>query len=235
MKFRAAHGFILIVILVLAGYFLIGSAGFSRDSGTHGDAGNAPLRMVFTGDVMLSRDVGGIISRHGPEFPFEQVHDILRSGDITMGNLESPVSGLDTTACDKTDQHFCLKASPGVMPGLTYAGFDIMNLANNHAMDYQSEVLNDTMVRLSGAGIRFTGVQQREDEPYEEAAIIHEPGMDIAFLGFDDVDPTGNVSIVPRPWNASMDTVVRSVKEARKKADIVVVNFHFGEEYNHTH
>ena len=120
--------------------------------------------MVFVGDVMLSRSVGDIISIKGPAFPFEYVQDILKRGDITMGNLESPVSALNTTACEKNDRRLCFRASPDSLQGLTYAGFDIMTVANNHALDYKPEVMNDTLTRLAAAGINYTGAQQSGEE-----------------------------------------------------------------------
>ncbi len=112
---------------------------------------NTPFRLVFVGDVMLSRGTGDIISRKGPEFPFEHVRDTLRRGDIIMGNLESPISNLNPAVCNKSDKTLCFKASSESLRGLTYAGFDIMTVANNHALDYGPEVLNDTINRLSEA------------------------------------------------------------------------------------
>ena len=49
------------------------------------DINISPLRMVFVGDIMLSRRTDEIITRKGPEFPFEHVHDILQHADIGYG------------------------------------------------------------------------------------------------------------------------------------------------------
>ncbi len=76
-----------------------------------------------------------------------------------MGNLESPVSDLDNTVCRK-NATVCFIASPETIRGLSYAGFDIMNVANNHALDYGPFVMNDALSHLSRAGIQYCGVQQ---------------------------------------------------------------------------
>jgi poly-gamma-glutamate synthesis protein (capsule biosynthesis protein) len=224
---------VLIIIVTLLALWTVDY--FHPFYGNLEDISSTPLRLVFVGDIMLSRNVGDIISREGPEFPFANVHDILQRGDITMGNLESPISGLNTTVCEKSDTGFCFKASPDSIQGLSYAGFDIMTVANNHALDYKPEVLNDTLTRLSAAGIGYTGAQQSRDEHIPRALILKDRGMNVGFLGFNDIGTSRNIMSYPQPWNASEENVVRGVKKAREEADIVVVNFHFGEEYNFTH
>jgi poly-gamma-glutamate synthesis protein (capsule biosynthesis protein) len=201
----------------------------------HDDINSTPLRMIFVGDMMLSRNVGDTISREDPEFPFEYVHDTLQTADITMGNLESPVSSLNTTVCEKNNKRLCFKASPESLRGLTYAGFDIVTVANNHAVDYQPEVLNDTLSQLSAAGIKYTGVQEKEEDYFQKAVVFKDPRMNVAFLGFNDIRTIKNYSSYPKPWNTSEETMILAIREAHKQADIVVVNFHFGEEYNLTH
>ena len=236
MKIRPVHVFFLIIIIVIIVFLTSWLVGYYQPLYEKPqDINITPLRLVFVGDVMLSRNVGDIISRKGPEFPFEHVHDILKKGDITMGNLESPISSLNTNVCEKSDKRLCFKGSPDSLSGLTYAGFDILTLANNHALDYKTEVMNDTQSRLSAAGIKYTGVQQSEEDYFQKAMILQDPRMNVAFLGFNDIGTFTNSSSFPRPWNASEETVSQSVKEAHKQADIVVVNFHFGEEYNFTH
>ena len=132
------------------------------------------------------------------------------------------------------------KSTPESLRGLTYAGFDIMSVANNHALDYGPEAMNDSLFRLSAAGIRYIGAQQSGGDPIQEAVIIHDPRMNVAFLAFNDIWLSDNVTgyradTYPRLWKTTVETVTQAVKQARGEADIVVVNFHFGEEYNFTH
>lgn len=236
MKLPSVNVLLLIIIIVIAIFFTVWFVRYNTvPVEKPNDINTTSLRLVFVGDVMLSRSVGDVISNKGPAFPFAYVHDILRNGDITMGNLESPISGLNTTECEKRDQTLCFKASPDSLSGLTYGGFDIMTVANNHALDYKPEILNDTLIRLSSAGIRYTGVRQNESDYVQNATVLKDPRMKVAFLGFNDIESSNKVSGLPKPWNLSEGTVTQSVKEAKKQADIVVVNFHFGEEYNTTH
>jgi poly-gamma-glutamate synthesis protein (capsule biosynthesis protein) len=144
-------------------------------------------------DVLLSRRIGSIIAREGPEFPFEHVHDVLREGDITMGNLESALSDSNTAVCDK-DAHYCFKAPSESVNGLVYAGFDIMEVANNHALDYGPEVMNDTLSHLTTAGIHYDGVQQEPGDTVQKPVIFDTTGVKVAYLGFNDVWLYNNAS-----------------------------------------
>jgi poly-gamma-glutamate capsule biosynthesis protein CapA/YwtB (metallophosphatase superfamily) len=241
MKISIGNIIVFIIIVIIAGFLLSLFLGFYQPSSEKSrDTNITPLRLVFVGDIMLSRTVGDVITQKGPDFPFEHVHDILKEGDITMGNLESPISNLNTTICNKQIKIYCFKSSPESTNGLVYAGFDIVTLANNHALDYGPAVLNDTLLHLSDRGIQFTGVQQSDGEDVQNAVILHDPRMNVAYLGFNDIWLVNNVSsysdsIYPRPWNASEEMVIQSVKRAQSQADIVVVNFHFGKEFNFTH
>ncbi len=96
------------------------------------------------------------------------------------------------------------------------------------------------MTHLSTAGIQPFGAQQKKGDDIQDPVILHKSGVNIAFLGFNDIgvfnEETENpLSTYPRPWNASEESVIKAVKRAGTLADIVVVNFHFGEEYNFTH
>jgi len=114
--------------------------------------------------VLLSRRIGSIIAREGPEFPFEHVHDVLREGDITMGNLESTLSDSNTAVCDK-DAHYCFKAPSESVNGLVYAGFDIMEVANNLALDYGPEVMMIRYRILPLQGFIMTGCSRNPETP----------------------------------------------------------------------
>jgi poly-gamma-glutamate synthesis protein (capsule biosynthesis protein) len=109
-----------------------------------------------------------------------------------------------------------------------------MSVANNHAVDYGPTVMNDTLLRLSKAGIQYCGAQQSIDGDIQNAVIFDDPRMKIAFLGFNDINKYP-FSGYPRPWVASEETMIQSIKRARSQADIVVVNLHFGDEQNFTH
>jgi poly-gamma-glutamate synthesis protein (capsule biosynthesis protein) len=229
-----------------SGYFVItltiiitvifGALVFSISFDTGSAALNtSPIHLVFVGDVQLSWHVGEMIVQESPRFPFEWVKNTLGRGDITMGNLESPVSSLNTTCLCCLKQNTCFRASPDVVDGLVFSGFDIMNVANNHALDYGPEVMNDTLKHLSSAGILYTGANQGKDS-IQNPVIIDVRGTKVAYLGFTDIIlPDEITDEYPQPWIASENAVKQSVEQVRNKTDIIVVTFHFGKQYSFYH
>src|SRR5688500_15451520 len=52
-----------------------------------------PTRIVFGGDVMLSRHVGRVIRQQkDPAWPFRQIAPYMSAADIAFVNLEAPFS-----------------------------------------------------------------------------------------------------------------------------------------------
>jgi len=225
---------LLVIILILMTLVVPGAVIviYSHQLNTRTD--NIPtsqIRLIFVGDVMLSRHVGEIIDIEGPQFPFDRVKSTLMAGDITMGNLESPLSARNTT-CEKK---YCFHASPESVDGLVYSGFDIMTVANNHALDYGPDAMNDTLNYLTGAGIRYTGARLGSEDNIQNPVIIQKRGISIAYLGFNDIENSNATYGYPRPWVASENSVILAVEQAHTEADIVVVVFHFGNEYSSSH
>ena len=90
------------------------------------------ITMIFVGDIMLDRGVEYMIQEHNDwKWPFLKIADELRKADILFGNLESVISDKGT----KVGSIYSFRAEPETIEGLTFAGFDVLSLANNHAFD----------------------------------------------------------------------------------------------------
>ena len=119
-------------------------------------ASDATKNITFTavGDIMLDRGVGDKIKELGAEFPFELVGELLSEADLTLGNLESPISSLGKATKGK-EVNF--RAASQVINGIRSAGIDVVSLANNHAMDYGTVALLETMDILAHSGVAYIG------------------------------------------------------------------------------
>ena len=73
-----------------------------------------------------------------------------------MVNLENP---LTRSTLRRPNKQFNFKADPEAVQVLTSGGIDLVNLANNHAMDYEAEGLIETLETLEKAGIHAIGVE----------------------------------------------------------------------------
>lgn len=187
--------------------------------------------LLFVGDIMLDRGVEWQINRAGNgdfKFPFAKVTDEFTKADILFGNLESQISDKGYNA----GSIYSFRADPKAMEGLVYAGFDVLSLANNHAFDYTSTALKDSMTRLKESKIDYVGAGFNAKEAYSPL-IKNINGLKIAFLAFADFQI--------KNWGAgensagiallNEENLKQSVVSAKMQADLVVISLHFGDEY----
>ncbi|MFP3381520.1 CapA family protein, partial [Bacillus sp. SIMBA_069] len=80
---------------------------------------------------IMDKSVGVQIAKNGVDYPFAKTKDFLKQADLTIGNLETPVS----TRGKPEKKEFTYRARPETLKGLVNAGFDVVNLANNHTLD----------------------------------------------------------------------------------------------------
>ena len=183
----------------------------------------------FVGDIQFSGKVAELLGKNGYDYPFAKLGSMFQSDDLTIGNLETPVTHGGTGAEDKT---YVYKSSPKSLQAMA-AAVDAVNLANNHILDQGVEGLVDTLTYLNDYGIAHAGAGMNGTEAYEPA-YFERKGMKIALLGFSRVVPVaswkadGNRAGVAEAYDSTR--AVAAIQSARKKADLVIVVAHWGEE-----
>lgn len=168
---------------------------------------NQPITVVAVGDIMLGRAVNAKM-RQDNDFlsPFIYTANYLKTADLTFGNLESPFFDNCPTRTD--GMVFC--ADYKAIEGLKFSGFDVLNLANNHILNYGKDGLNQTLDLLN---------QNKIVPVYQEPQIITLKNTRIGFLGFNLL------------LENNEDKILKAVRELKSKTDLVVVSLHWGNEY----
>jgi poly-gamma-glutamate capsule biosynthesis protein CapA/YwtB (metallophosphatase superfamily) len=151
---------------------------------------------------MLGRDV------HLSVDTFAYLEPFLRSADLALANLESPL----THAPVQTDSPYALCASPERADLLANAGFDLLALANNHIFDCGEQGGLETQAALTEAGLGFVG-------PGHEPEYREINGVRLAFLAFD---ATGEFDL---------ESAEQTVRSAHDTGAVVIVSIHWGAEY----
>jgi poly-gamma-glutamate synthesis protein (capsule biosynthesis protein) len=194
-------------------------------------AGAVVVRAVVldaVGDVTFGEQVGPAMLTYGPAYPWRYVARTLRAADITTGNLETSVSTQGMAA----EKKYTFRGSPAALrPMHDRAGFDVLTLANNHAVDYGRDALLDTIGYAHEAGIKTIGAG-RTSFAARRPAIVDAGGLRVALLGYSDINPAGFNATETSPGTAKADlTAIRDdVRAARRHADVVVCFFHWGVE-----
>ncbi len=185
------------------------------------------VEVIAVGDVMVGRDV--------PDRPFADVEWWLREADLVLGNLECVIGGdpaLELVDTEGSAAEYVLHAPPSVAGTLHAAGFSVLGLANNHALDLGARGLERSASLLEAVGISALGVGPDEDAALKP--VLREvKGVRLAMLAFNAVPgsrPTGrDTGWIPAVWDR--DRAIAAVSAATGRAHVVLVSIHWGYEY----
>jgi poly-gamma-glutamate synthesis protein (capsule biosynthesis protein) len=162
-----------------------------------------------------------------PGTAFQHVAGILRAADVRFGNLECTLS---ESGLRRRDYHSIqMRGHPAYLAGLTEAGFDVLNLANNHSMQHGKEPFRETVRMLEAAGIRPCGVGA-DDFKVCVPAFVERNGLKVAFLGYS-LRPRQYFSEAPLYAEGDNEQILADVRKARAASDCVVVSLHWGDEF----
>lgn len=172
------------------------------------DATAGRVTIAFAGDIALLRPP--------PSSLFAHVRGPLRRADVAIGNLEGTLSTTGSSKCGAGSSGcFAFQAPPSSAALLRGAGFDDLNVANNHAFDYGASGQRQTLRALARSRLRWSG---RPDQ----ITVLHSHGVRIAVLGF-----------APYPWAQSLTDIPAAqglVRRAATRADLVIAVLHAGAE-----
>lgn len=179
------------------------------------------ITLSFAGDVTLGNYYGS--SYYGTfDHEFENqngdysyflknVEDIFKNDDLTVVNLEGPLTNTSITPKSKK---FAFKGSPSYVNILKSGGVDSVTLANNHSEDYYEDGINDTKNVLKENSINYFGLG--------ESTIIDLKGIKIGLLGYNGW--TENYT------DEFLNNIKEDIDKIKNEADLVSVYFHWGKE-----
>lgn len=207
--------------------------------------------LIFGGDVAALRE--------RPDNMFGDVTSELRAADLAVANLEFALSDRGAPMRGKIYPH---KSPASVLAALEAAGFDALNIANNHLLDYGEEPLFDTLKHLGEAGIASFGAGRNFAEAARPAILVR-GGLRIGLIGTTTTLPTGfaagaeNAGVNPlrvitayrplrnleeypgseaivetRPIAEDLDRLIGDIGKLRQETDIVLAYVHWGASMN---
>lgn len=145
--------------------------------------------------------------RHGDAYFLKKVKSVFAKDDLTIVNFE----GTLTSGGKRASKAFTFRGPAKYVNILKKGSVEVVNLANNHSLDFGKGALNNTKKVLKKNGIPFS---YKSTIAYKKVK-----GVKVAFLGFDEVD------------GVKKKDVKNGIKKAKKaKADIIIVSFHWGIE-----
>jgi poly-gamma-glutamate capsule biosynthesis protein CapA/YwtB (metallophosphatase superfamily) len=185
-------------------------------------------RLVFGGDVMMSRFVGTLAHENNdPAGPLRDIAGVFSSADIAFVNLESPFSdeGKPTT------KGMVFKAAPDMIEALKVARIHIVSTANNHARDCGSYGVGFTLDLLAQNKIAAVGSAASGEEVHQ-GKVLERHGVRYGFLAYTYNQSNGNYKDTDeRIAMLDPEQVRKDVAALAPRCDVVIVSMHAGTEY----
>lgn len=205
-----------------------------------GQGGSEGGILVFLGDVAFGRSMEAQLARYGPAFPWQGLGPLLGTQDpsgagenqqlpvLTVANLECSL----TTRGQPLDKSYLIRAHPVWARSLVAGGVDLVTLANNHALDFGPQGLDETTETLAALDIEVVGAGVSYEAAHRPA-FFDLGGVRVALLGYAAARWDGSVDIpaTDRLAWARPEEIRADVKAAREEADVVVILLHAGTEY----
>ncbi len=182
------------------------------------------VSICFVGDIIPHQAVVKK-NRKVPNL-FTYVSNEISKYDIAVGNLEGPCA-------ESYLRHYhrrAFNAPQRFLKDLKQAGFDVLNIANNHIYDCQYEGVKQTIYNLQKHSFIISGFATNK---MPCIAIIEKNNIKIGIMGITTIlnwlfwgEGKTNVAYYENP-----DDCLEYIKEASKKVDYLIINIHWGEEY----
>jgi poly-gamma-glutamate capsule biosynthesis protein CapA/YwtB (metallophosphatase superfamily) len=116
-----------------------------------------PVTLALAGDTMLGRGVAERLAADpGHALLDRNLTEIARGADLFVLNLECCISDRGERIAE-FGKPFFFRAPPVAAERLAELGVTCVTLANNHALDFGPDALEDTVVHLRAAGIAAVG------------------------------------------------------------------------------
>jgi len=193
-----------------------------------GDANRIVINLA--GDVAWPDGWGGIgYIDEQRDALFALVKPILDTGDLNFANLECPY----TTTSAVLEKTYPITCDPKRILYAVDAGFNLLSLANNHALDAGAQGITDTHALLEQTTseqrpLWWAGTGESAEEA-NQFVTVKPPGKEIsiAYIALGNSGPSSKIASLNSP------DLLDRVAAAAQQADAVMVSVHYGPEYIH--
>lgn len=216
-------------------------------------------RACEAGDKIIISAIGDILpqsamaeqayrSSIGFESLWSKLTPIFQSADIAFGNLEGPTAaGVSKSGRLKTDPgpvldldvytgtSFSFNYHPRIVGDLQRSGFDVISMANNHALDRGLVGLDRTIDAFEQRELPLVGARRSSEVGAPKPVVTEARGFRVAWIGCSEAMNGGNSrgAILRCMDDANEITLQIQRLNQDRSIDAVIVAPHWGDEYRH--
>lgn len=175
------------------------------------------ITISLVGDCTLGTDLNygysysfmEMAANQSTDYFFSNVYDIFSNDDLTIANLEGPL----TDGSQSADKTFAFRGELWYTDILVDGSVEVVGLANNHSYDYGTEGYDDTIAAVEEAGIISYG--------YDRTQIIDVNGVQVGLVGMYELALGIGIK----------DNMIELIEQVKADgAQVVIVSFHWGTE-----
>ena len=184
------------------------------------DIDNGRMSICILGEIMMGGQVTDNLN-YMYSSAFRRIYSEVRDSDFTYANFSTNITNLEKIENAKSKY----LVTKDVVNGLNALGMDCVSIASDHMVDYDSDILNNTINTLEENDVFVAG---RKDMPVyfekgdKKIAIV---STNAVFIGTAKNYDKDNISVYDK------ENLEKNIKEAKESADIVIADIHWGREY----
>lgn len=228
-------GVILLVSFVLAGLFLAGkktasfenvktdvvvekkAVGIAKAVTPAEVAGS--VKILFTGDIMLDRYIRQVSEKRGNDFIFAGVQELLAKNDLVVSNLEGPITDNPSVSVNSeigARDNYIFTFDPSAADQLAKQNIKLVNLGNNHSLNFGEAGLSKTKENLKSSNVDFFGDPMGE----KRLAVWEKNKVKLVFISYNQFEK-----------DAKNKTLADLEQAKKMKATQIILYTHWGTEF----
>lgn len=186
------------------------------------------MRVLIAGDYCDNGRTTALIENGDSTTLFGSIQKVLFQYDYRIVNFEFPVVVSVSNPIPKCGPS--LKGSKKAIDVIKNAGFNVCTMANNHVLDQGANCLLETKQLLEHSDVKVVGAGANLQEA-SETLYLEKDGERTAIINCCEHEFSIAGATTPGTNPLNPVTQYKSIKEAREKADYVVVIIHGGVEH----
>jgi poly-gamma-glutamate synthesis protein (capsule biosynthesis protein) len=179
------------------------------------------VKILFVGDMFFDRSIRQYQERYGEAYPFSCLGELFSRADFVVGNLEGPITPHESVSVGSvvgSPENFTFTFATATAALLHAQGVGVVDLGNNHILNFGLEGIISTRKYLDEAGVSYFG-GVGGDEP---VARVDRDGIPLSFVSYNQFGGVG------------ASRVAEKIAAEKAQGRTVIVFAHWGEEYTDT-
>lgn len=181
------------------------------------------ISLVFVGDVMLDRNIRLKAEQQGyPSLVGPKLSALLASAEYGVANLEGPVTtnhSLSVGSEVGSSRNFIFTFAPESLATLTEHNLTIVNLGNNHILNFGDDGLTETYQHLAQADVQHFGYASPSQPSNTTTLTLETPQGRLGFINYNQFATGGEAQ------------AFADITAIQDQVDYLVMYTHWGNEY----